>query len=64
MIGVLKQHNDIFYNGLMNAFQIQDNREKDIWSAWQTGQMSQICIYYLGAIKQWGNKDLHAISDP
>lgn len=29
MIGVLKQHNDIFYNGLINVFQNQDNRHKE-----------------------------------
>lgn len=64
MIVILKQYNAIFYNGLMNVFQNQDNREKDIWSALQIGQMSQICIYYLGAIKQYGNIELNAISDP
>lgn len=45
-------------------FKTKTTEEKDIWSALQIGQMSQLCISYLGAIKQHGNKEFNAISDP
>lgn len=44
-------------------FKNKGNREKDIWSALQIGQMSQICISYLGTIKQHDNKEFHALLD-
>ncbi len=45
-------------------FKTKTTEEKDIRSALQIGQMSQICISYLGAIKQCGNKEFNGNSDP